>query len=269
MEYLNKLGSTKRLLYFFIVRQKIKIRSLFYLNKKHQHVFILSPPFCGSTLLNEIISSSKNVSCNNNIGLREGQHLPIAKDILFTKDRWNDKKEINWKLIHNIWNKYWDRSKDIFLEKSPPNICRAKQIEKEFPNAKFICLVRNPYAQIEGKIRRHGTTAKVAAELSIQYLKYQKQNIESLKNVLLVKYEILTEDTENEKKSIITFLPELSGINTELEFNAHNLRAEKNMKITNLNSEKISKLSKGDLTIIKSVFKNEETILNYFNYQII
>jgi len=269
MEYINKLGSTKRLLYFFIVRQKITIKNLFYLNRNHQHLFILSPPFCGSTLLNEIISSSKNVSCNNNIGLREGQHLPIAKDILFTRDRWNNKKQINWKLIHNIWNKYWDRSKEVFLEKSPPNICRAIQIEKEFPNAKFICLVRNPYAQIEGKIRRHGTPAQEAAELSIQYLKYQKKNIEELNNTLLISYESLTENKKNKKKAIISFLPELSDVNTELKFNAHNLRAEKNMKITNLNTEKISKLTKEDITIINNVFKKEESILNYFNYQII
>ena len=269
MEYINKLGSAKRLLYFFVVRKKITIKNLFYLNRKHQHLFILSPPFCGSTLLNEIISSSKNVSCNNNIGLREGQHLPIAKDILFTKDRWDSKKQVNWKLIHNIWNKYWDKSKDVFLEKSPPNICRAKNIEKEFPNAKFICLVRNPYAQIEGKIRRHGTSAKEAAELSIQYLKYQKKNIEELNNTLLISYEGLTENKENKKKAIITFLPELCDINTELEFSAHNLRAENNMRITNLNTEKISKLTKEDLTIINIVFKKEESILNYFNYQII
>ena len=137
MNYTNKLGSNKRVLYFFMMRQKIAIKNLFYSNAKNQHLFILSPPFCGSTLLNEIISSSNNVSCNNTIGLREGQHLPIAKDILFTKDRWDAKKEINWQLIHSTWNRYWDKSKGVFLEKSPPNICRAKKIENEFSNAKF------------------------------------------------------------------------------------------------------------------------------------
>jgi stage III sporulation protein SpoIIIAA len=40
------------------------------------YLFILSPPFCGSTLLNEIISSSDNVSVNHTFGTREGQTLP-------------------------------------------------------------------------------------------------------------------------------------------------------------------------------------------------
>ena len=269
MNYVNKLGSTKRLLYFFLVRKKIALKNLFYSNSTNQHLFILSPPFCGSTLLNEILSSSRNVSCNNNIGLREGQQLPIVKDILFTKERWNPEKDINWQVIHSIWNKYWDRSKAIFLEKSPPNICRAKKIEKEFHNAKFICLTRNPYAQAEGKMRRHNTPAKEAAILSIQYLKYQKENIEQLKNTLLISYEELAENPTKTKNSIIAFVPELCDMNIDLKFKAHNLRAEKNMTITNLNPEKIANIKADDLTIINTIFKKEKKLLNYFNYQII
>ncbi|MDC0249733.1 sulfotransferase [Flavobacteriales bacterium] len=269
MNYPNKLDSNKRIFYFFLIRQKIALQNLFSSPKGHQHLFILSPPFCGSTLLNEIISSSKNVSCNNNIGLKEGQHLPIAKDILFTKDRWNANKEIDWKEIHYIWDKYWNRSKSIFLEKSPPNICRAEKIEQEFKNGKFICLVRNPYSQIEGEIRRNGTKAKQAAELNIQYLKYQKNNIEQLKHTLLISYEALTENTNATKEAIISFLPDLSDINTGLKFTANNIRNETSMRITNLNSEKIDRLKENDVSIINSVFKKEEALLNYFNYQII
>ena len=36
-------------------------------------------------------------------------------------------------------------------------------------------MVRNPYAQVEGKMRRYNTSAEEAAKLSIQYLKYQKE----------------------------------------------------------------------------------------------
>ena len=43
-------------------------------------------------MLNQIISSSKNVSCNNNIGTREGQTLPGVKKIMFDKKRWDEKK---------------------------------------------------------------------------------------------------------------------------------------------------------------------------------
>ena len=153
MNYVNKLDSNKRKIYFHFISKKNSIKNLFFSKKKNQHLFILSPPFCGSTLLTEILSTSRNLSFNNNIGLKEGQHLPETHNILFTQDRWNPNKKIDWLVIKSIWNKYWDRSKDILLEKSPPNICRAENINDVFNNSKYICLIRNPYAQIQSNIR--------------------------------------------------------------------------------------------------------------------
>ncbi len=269
MKYINKLGSTKRKIYFSLVKQKLRIKNAFYQNKKHTYLFILSPPFSGSTLLNEIISSSNNVSCNNNIGLREGQHLPETKDILFTPDRWEPNKIIDWSEIHEIWRAYWDNSKSVFLEKSPPNICRAKNIENEFSDAKFICLVRNPYAQVEGKMRRYNTGAKEAALLSIKYLQFQRKNYKELNNALLIKYEDLTENPNNIKEQIISFINELNDINININITAHNSRNEKRMKITNLNDEKITKIKKEDLTNINSIFMKEKELLEFFGYSLI
>jgi len=61
----------------------------------------------------------------------------------------------------------------------------------------------------------------------------------------------------------------LFDINIDLKFNAHNLRSEKNMTIINLNPEKIAKIKADDLIIINTIFRQEEALLNYFNYQII
>ena len=269
MNHINKLGSTRRKAYFFAVRKKLFIKNLFYKNIDNQHLFILSPPFCGSTLLSEIIASSKNVSCNNNIGLREGQHLPETQDLLFANDKWDPTKKINWKEIHDIWDKYWDKSKAILLEKSPPNICRALNIEKEFKNAHFICLVRNPYAQAEGIIRRNNASAEYAANFALKCLEYQKENIEKLENIIIISYEELTKNHRETKNKLISFLPELSDINTEMRFSAHNIRGARNMKITNLNEEKIKKIEKNNLAIINSIFKQKSDLLNYFNYKIL
>ena len=118
-------------------------------------------------------------------------------------------------------------------------------------------------------MRRYGTPAKEAAELSIQYLEYQKRNIEQLENSILITYEELTEETECVKHNLIQFLPELADINTNLKFNAHNLRGEKSMSITNLNQEKIDKIKANDLLVINSVFEKHKELLNFFNYTII
>ena len=269
MNYINKLDSKKRTLYFFGVSQKMALKNLLLAKKKNQYLFILSPPFCGSTLLTEIISTSNNVSCNNNIGLREGQHLPRAKEMLFNDDRWNPNKNIDWERVKKIWHKYWDRSKDILLEKSPPNICRAQNIDKIFIDSKYICLVRNPYAQIQSNIRRYNTDIKIATNKYISYLKYQKSNIEKLKEVLVLSYEELTDNPIKAKEKITTFLPALTDINTALEFNAHNMHKKKQMAIVNLNKENISSLSKDQIEIINTLLSKDQELIHYFNYHLL
>ena len=269
MNYINNLNSPKRNLYFFAISKKMALKNLFLAKKENQYLFILSPPFCGSTLLTEIISTSKNVSCNNNIGLREGQHLPGAHDLLFTEDRWDSNKEIDWNRIKKIWSKYWDKSKSILLEKSPPNICRANNIDKVFNNSKYICLIRDPYAQIQSNIRRYNTDIKVAAEKYISYLKFQKKNIENLENTLVISYEELADNPANAKEKISAFLPLLEDININLKFNAHNMHQKKQMGITNLNQESILALSTDQINSINTILNKEQELIKYFKYNIL
>ena len=269
MNYVNKLDSNKRKIYFQLISKKNSIKNLFFSKKKNQHLFILSPPFCGSTLLTEILSTSKNLSCNNNIGLKEGQHLPETHSLLFTQDRWDPNKKINWLIIKSIWNKYWDRSKDILLEKSPPNICRAEIINEVFNNSKYICLIRNPYAQIQSNIRRYNTDISDATEKYISYLKYQKNNLEKLSNTLLISYEELADNPIKTKEKIISFIPQLSDINIDLKFKAHNMRMKKEMGIINLNNDSISALNKNQIDSINSSLKKHQDLIEFFNYSLL
>ena len=124
----------KQLFYYMIVRKKIKFKYLFVNKVNNKFLFILSPPYCGSTLLNSLISTSKYVSSNNEIGTREGQTLPEVRNIMFGKDRWNKDVEYSWDFIKKNWMKYWDQTKPILLEKSTPNIIRVQSIKKTFQN---------------------------------------------------------------------------------------------------------------------------------------
>ncbi len=260
--------SIKRGIYFFFIRVFRFGSFLISSHKSPKYLFILSPPYCGSTMLNQLISSSKNVSCNNNLGTREGQLLPGVKHFMFQKDRWNPEVKYPWNKVKKVWTKYWDYSKPIFLDKSIPNIMRVDEIEKVFTPIKFICLVRNPYAQVEGIMRRNYQDAKSAAEFAIKCLKYQSKN-KLRENCLFFTYEDLCENGENVLKKMIRFVPELSDMNINLEFTSHNFKENKKMKITNLNSEKISKISDKDLSIINTIFISEKALLKSFNYKII
>ena len=79
---------------------KNRITNLWKQKPSHTYLFILSPPGCGSTLLNVILSSSKSVSVNNPYGTREGQRLPVVDAIMFEHDRrWDEKLDFDWEFI--------------------------------------------------------------------------------------------------------------------------------------------------------------------------
>ncbi len=246
-----------------------KFKRLFKTKAEHKFLFILSPPFCGSTLLNQIISSSKNVSVNNELGTREGQTLPKINKLLFYDSRkWDHNYSVNWTYVKKEWEKYWNLSLPILLEKSPPNLVRANDIINYFKPSYFIVFYRNPYAHCESLIRRRNNNPTEAAKFALKCLEFQKKNIDELDNAFSISYEELTNNTSLTAQGLIKFLPELEDINYNQEFSAHNFRNEK-MKITNLNSENISRLSKEQINEINIIFKHKKSILDYFDYKII
>tara|TARA_B100000700_G_scaffold311037_1_gene392351 strand:+ start:841 stop:1662 length:822 start_codon:yes stop_codon:yes gene_type:complete len=267
-EKFSLLHSVKRKIYYSYIRIIRLFSYFFYKNVSHQFLFILSPPYAGSTMLTQLISSSENVSCNNNLGTREGQLLPGVKHFMFQKDRWDEKVQYPWKKVRKIWMKYWDYSKPIFLNKSIPNIMRVDEIQKVFSPIKYMCMVRNPYAQVEGLMRRNSQDAKSAAKFAIKCLYYQSKN-KKRANTLFFTYEQLCDNPQEVFKKIIEFIPELEDLNMDIELTAHNFKTKDKMKMVNLNHEKISKISEKDLKIINSIFKKNEDLVLEFGYKII
>ena len=268
-----KLHTSKKWYLHLIYYQVLKFSRFFtnniFAKKEHKFLFILSPPYCGSTLLNQILSTSSNLSCNNHLGVREGQLLPELKDIMFYNKGWHTEVSYPWKEIKRVWMKYWDQRKAILMDKSNTNIMRVTEIKKVFDNTFFLLMVRNPYAQVEGIIRRNNATTEYAAAFALKCLKYQKKNRENEKNILCLSYEDLCDNKDESVEKIKEFIPELGTINSNLEFSAHNFKTDGKMKIQNLNNEKINKLSADQINVINSFFKKEEKLLNYFGYTII
>ncbi len=272
MEFINRalVATTGRRFYYNSIIVKRKLTRLVKKRANNKYLFILSPPFCGSTLLNEVISSSDYVSVNFELGTREGQRLPKVEDVMFVKNRWDSSVDFDWKFIKNEWLKYWDITKPVLLEKSPANSARAKSIMKHFAPAYFIVFYRNPYAHCESLMRRENYSPEDAAKFAIKCLKYQKLNLETLpqENILELSYRELTENPERSINKISNFLPELGDINVNQEFNAHNYKNEK-MKIMNLNKEKIRKLKDHEIQRINTVFHKAKDILSHFKYEMI
>ncbi len=235
----------------------------------NKYLFILSPPFCGSTLLNHIISSSKQVSSNNVFHSREGQQLPKIKEIIFeNKNRWNPDTTFDWKFIKSEWEKYWDTTKPILLEKSPCSILRADVLAKAFDPAHFVIIYRNPYAHCEGIMRRNNWSPVNAAKFAIKCLRFQRKNMLLLKNTVAFSYEEMTVDPEKIIAKLHNHLPELKDIQLSAAYPTQNVR-NKSLAVTNLNAEKIASLTPNQIAKINSIFKRNEHLLTFFNYKIL
>lgn len=223
-----------------------------------KYLFILCPPASGSTLLWRILQTSPHVSAFS----REGKSL--VRSILAAKDRWNPSKRIQWEIVKEKWKEEWDYDKPILLEKSPPHLVRAHQLEHHFPQGHFLIMVRNPYAFCEGIRRRRSknTSYYNIAKFWVICSRYQIRNIGQLKNNIYFTYEELTSNPTQVSKRIIQFIPELQEFRIEEKFNVF----EKSMEISNLNEEQIRRLSDGDIFEINMVIRKYPDVMSFFDY---
>jgi hypothetical protein len=255
-------------IYYRFVKVKNAAKKILW-HTENKFLFVLCPPYCGSTLLTELISTSRNVSLNNYVATSEGQQLPELKKMLIEDSkRWESDREYDWNYIKIIWLKYWDVTKKVLVEKSPPNIMRAQRIEQVFHPSYFICMVRDPYAHCEGLMRRNNWTAIEAADFAIKCLIHQQKNIAVLNNVILIKYEDLVQNAEKVIDEMKVFIKELTDISVKDKFKAHNFSGE-SLGLVNLNKMKIDKFSQEDLDAINNVFELHKDVLFFFNYGII
>jgi len=236
-------------------------------NVPNRFLFVLCPPFSGSTVLTRILMSSPNVSVNNHLSNNEGQFLPELSDIM-RKSIWNVDAKYPWPTIKKVWQLYWDKTKPILLEKSPPNLIRALEIEEHFENAFFLISIRNPYAFCEGVIRRKVHDPITAAKFWLKCAVKQRQNHSELSQSFLITYEDLVDHPSDTCKKIIARLPDLSSLDYQSIFKVHNVE-NRDCYLQNFNTTKIKNLSPSQIQSINSVLAGEENLLNYFGYKLI
>ncbi len=231
------------------------------------HLFLLSPPLCGSTMIQQLLNTSPNVSILD----VEGQWLPEAESVLGAPVKsWDPEFSVDWKRVKQIFGYYWSPFKTIRFEKSPPHILRAQEIEREFKNCYLIILMRNPYARIEGAVRRKWhPTAQSAAKAWVMEARAQKKNIESLKNQLFFRYEDIVKNPNDIVEKILEFLPELESLNPNATFTAHNITNQPIAGLIDLNKQKIQKLTQLQLDEINLELEANSDLLEYFNYKFI
>ncbi|CAA0096590.1 Uncharacterised protein [BD1-7 clade bacterium] len=250
----------------------------------NQHLFIICPNNSGSTLLKNLLASSQHTW---NL-LREGQAMQGFHGV---KTR-GSKTPLTWaanprmlkslRLADNFdWvktQKQWyfqaySNSPDasIFVEKSPASLVYIDQYKQHFEHSRFLFMVRNPYACIEGICRRlrHTMDTDTATQLATQHivrcLAIQRRNVQHYtSDGVFFSYEMLCDQPEQAAKRIQMISPLLNDI----DYNALvPVKQHYNEAIRNMNTEQINNLSDQQLNLINQQLKQETELLNFFSYE--
>lgn len=117
----------------------------------------------------------------------------------------------NAQQLFNEWKPYWNLSKAILLEKSPPNIIRTRFLQTCFPNPYFIIVTRHPVANALAtkKWCRKNPLSGIILNWVICHSIFENDKAK-LANVLVIKYEDFTQQPE----ACLAQISQFMGIDT-------------------------------------------------------
>jgi len=246
--------------------------------KNKNIIFISGLHRSGTTYLFKLISKNFNVSSFKNTGfpMDEGQYLqelfPLDFDYIAPgkfafnpNSNFTEKSDLlkHKNILIDNWNKYYDQSKQFFLEKSPPNLLRTRFLQEVFPNSKFITIIRHPIAvsYATKKWTNDFFLEKLIKHWIIAHKIYMEDR-KYLKNELLISYEDFAESTDLNISRINKFLGiEINNdhkfVNqNEFYFNLWNLKAYSGLK------------KFGKLLEKKYLINKYESAINEFGYSL-
>jgi hypothetical protein len=222
----------------------------------HKYLFILSAPYSGSTVLWRLLQTSGQVAALPD----EGQKLPELKAMM-RKEPWNPERQFDWALIRGVWESYWDLSRPVLLEKSPPHLCRAETLAHEFEPAWFILLLRDPLAVCEALHRRNGLGYTEAAERWLSWLQLLVRCRARLPRQTLVHYEAMTEAPVEVFRRLAAWLPELSDVDPAAAVRAHSVEGVQERPLVNLNPRKLERVAYRERQEVLAVLAREPELI--------
>jgi hypothetical protein len=239
-------------------------------------LFILTPSHSGSTVLIKYLNTSPYSMLLNSDG--EGQWLVPS---LAENDRWNPKKQIDWKTVKQTWlKKYHEINRlvgniQVILEKSPPNLVRFDRFKKHFPNSVFMVLNRDPYANCSSKFHRTQNSSNFSSEERLQSLRQLATDwvfkssclvraIEA-ENLLFFTYEQFCEEPDICLKRVLEICPELEQINASVNVRVKDYPAQ---QLSNQNQRQIDLLHADEIQEISAILATKIELLQKFSYQL-
>jgi hypothetical protein len=237
-------------------------------------LFVVGCNNSGTTLLVEALESHPLIRSLPKEGQRITKAIPNSAPLgigrVFTKrlDLFRRTEKDDGDAVPRLrydWAYFADSRPGIRLEKSPPNTLRSRWLQRHFAPARFIVLVRNPYAVCEGIARRRGHSIKEAAAHWRLVHEVLEEDLPHLERSLVVRYE----DFCAKPLSVLNEVQQFLGLDQPFdpalairEFDAHNMNGRPE-KLQDFNARSLKRLSCEDRATITQVAGDQILRWNY------
>lgn len=251
------------------------------------HLFVLCPNNSGSTFLKNALRSSAHTW---NLS-REGQRTfgfvgPRGRDsnrqlIWAGKPEWAteyaDPANFDWEASKRAWYAQAvanDPGATVMVEKSPPFLLIPDQLCAAFRNARFVLMVRDPYATYEGIIRRRVPNPPnndddprvLAAQHVMACFEQQRRNVDELADrSTFFTYEALCAEPARCAQQLAALVPELADVDLDRRVPVKGMYDE---RLRNMNDDQIANLADADREVATEVFAGHVDVVRSFGYEL-
>ena len=264
------------------------------------HLFVICPNNSGSTFLRQALATSRRTwnlayEGGNAAGAvrpnrRNDDRLTGSVRIWAARKRWRDVIQdpaaYDWSRNRAAW--YFqayarDPRATVFVEKTPEHLLVVDALARHFRNARFLFVVRNPYAVCEGICRvlrseDYGYPSPavdgerletVAARHVVACLEHQRRNVETFgAQGRFFTYETMCAEPERVARSIRDLAPELDDLCLRQRLPVHHRRHSYDEMLTDMNARQIARLDPGQVAAINRVLRGHRAVLEHFGYEI-
>ena len=261
------------------------------------HLFVICPNNSGSTFLQNALATSRRTWNLEDEGRKAFGTVwpnrdakgspPTGVRTWAARKRWRDVFQdpaaYDWPRTRAAW--YFqayarDPRATVFVEKSPQHLLVVGDLARHFRNAKFLFMVRNPYAVCEGicrVLRSRGPgfpspavegerLETVAARHVATCLEYQRRNVETFgTRGRFFTYEAMCSDPERIARKIRDLVPELDDLDLRQRLRVH---ANYHEMLTDMNARQIARLDAGQIATINRELRKHRAVLDHFGYEI-
>jgi hypothetical protein len=240
-----------------------------------ENIFLLNPPFSGSTAMAELLLTSPFTWSPWSNG--EGQWVESVAEEM-RRDPWNPEVDFDWRRIRAAWLERKPAGKTIMVEKSPPNILRVRSILETFPDSVFVISNRDPYAWLGGVV--HHEIYRTEIQNPRRRREIVKQEIGQwvirsrvqIENISLLRGRSVITRYQQFCGSPQLFLQNLYNYCGDLQIDARSQVRVKSYPVqglVNMDARQISRLTSDDIAAANEILEDAEPAMEFFGYRLI